>query len=107
MIPVTVTFHGMQQSDRIEADIVRRARRLDRCSSRISACHVVVAAPPRHRRTGNRLGWGIEVRVPRGHVAISRAETVGEAFDLARRQLLERAARRRASRRGRRRLPSR
>ena len=35
MIPVTVTFHGMRQSDRIEADIVRRARRLDRCSDRI------------------------------------------------------------------------
>jgi ribosome-associated translation inhibitor RaiA len=102
MIPVTVTFHGMRQSDRIEADIVRRARRLDRSSDRITACHVVVAAPPRHHRTGNHLGWGIELRVPRERVAISRAETAGEAFDLARRRLVERAARRRASRRGRR-----
>ena len=101
MIPVTVTFHGMRQSDRIETDIVRRARRLGRCADRITACHVVVAAPSRHHRTGNHLGWGIELHVPRRRVAISRAETLGDAFDLARRQLLEHAARRRASRRER------
>ena len=101
MIPVTVTFHGMRQSDRLEADIVRRARRLEHCGARIGACHVVVAAPPRHHKTGGHLGWGIELRVPRGRVAISRANSAGEAFDLARRRLVERSARRRASRRGR------
>jgi ribosome-associated translation inhibitor RaiA len=99
MIPVTVTFHGMRQSDRMEADIVRRARRLDTCSDRITACHVVVTAPSRHHKSGSQLGWGIELHVPLGPVSVSRAKDVGDAFDLARRRLVERAARRRAGRR--------
>lgn len=103
MIPVTVSFHGMHHSDRIARDIVSRAQKLGACCDRITSCHVVVEAPPRHQKKGNHLAWGIELTAPRAKVAISRADTVGDAFDLARRRLLERAARRRASRRGRRR----
>ena len=131
MIPVTVTFHGMRPRPSIEADILKRVQKLESCSRGIMSCHVVVDVPHRRHESGNRFGLRIDVKRRRGPVAVNHSASlhaaekdmadetwskrldvdatqrdvrlvVREAFDVARRRLLEDIRRRRLTARRRR-----
>jgi hypothetical protein len=74
--PTTVTFPGTQTSPWLEAEILRRARRLSVICDEILSCRVVVSIPHRHHRRGNRFSLRIELAVPGEELAITRDANV-------------------------------
>ena len=77
--PITVTFHGMRRSTRIEADIRRRLAKLAALCDEILWGHVVVDVPHRHHVAGNRFGLRILLGVPREEIAVSHAANLHAA----------------------------
>ena len=71
--PVQVTFHGIDQSDFIEAYARKRAAKLDTFHARITGCRVAVEAPHQHQHSGRHFRVGVEVTVPGGEVVVSHA----------------------------------
>ena len=51
--PMTITFVGIARSESLEAEIRKRAAKLDACCRDIVSCHVVVDLPHRHHEKGN------------------------------------------------------
>ena len=105
-VPLQITFRGMTHSDTLDSHLRRRADKLARFFDRIVACHVVVEVPHRHHRHGKRYRVTVDVKLPRGEIAVSRAPdddrkledlhaSIEETFDEAERQLEEWARRRR------------
>jgi cold shock CspA family protein/ribosome-associated translation inhibitor RaiA len=123
-LPMTVTFRGMSSSEWIEADIRKRAAKLDTYCRDIMSCHVVVEIPHRHHEAGNRFAVRIDLTVPDEEIAVTRGSNlhaatkdldeqewvkqfdvegmrkdlrlvVKEAFDVARRRLQDHARRHR------------
>jgi ribosomal subunit interface protein len=101
-LPLQITFRGMDPSPAVEAAIRERAERLDRFFGRIMSCHVVVEAPHRHSRKGKLYSVRIDMKVPRGEIAVSRNGpkdhahedvyvAIRDAFDAARRRLEDHA----------------
>ncbi len=115
-LPIEVSFRRIPPSAWIEADILKRAARLDKCHPDIMSCRVVVDVPHRHHEQGNRFRVRIDLTVPGDEIAVSRESTLyrsrkdlgagewakqfeiegmrkdlrlvlREAFDIARRQL--------------------
>ena len=64
--PVEITFHNVDHSDAIEADIRRRVAKLERYYQRISGCRVAIEVPHNQHRKGNTFEVRIELTVP-GH----------------------------------------
>lgn len=71
-LPLTVTFRGMAPSEWIEADVRRRAAKLDAHCRDIMSCRVVVEIPHRHHAEGNRLSVRLDITVPRDEIAVTR-----------------------------------
>ena len=123
-LPLGVTFRGIPPSEWIEADIRKRAAKLDVYCRDIMSCRVVVDIPHWHHQEGNRLSLRIDVTVPGGEIAVNRESNlhasrqdlderewakqfevegmrkdlrlvIREAFDAARRQLQDYARRQR------------
>ena len=97
-LPLQISFHNMPHSAEVEETIRRYAAALDEYCSRIMSCRVVVDQPHKHHEQGNLYQVRIDIKVPGGEIAVSREpsqhtaykdlETViGDAFDLAVRQL--------------------
>jgi hypothetical protein len=73
--PIDIEFHGIQPTEWIEADIRRRAVKLDTFCRNILSCRVTVDRPHRHHLAGNRFQLRIDVMVPGGEISVSRAAT--------------------------------
>lgn len=97
-LPLQITFHGMDASDTIEAQIRQRADELRHFYDRIMACRVVVESAHRHQRKGRIHHIRIELAVPGGEIVVNRDPpehhahedmqvAIRDAFDAARRQL--------------------
>lgn len=97
-LPLQITFHQMEPSAALEAQIREHAARLDRFHSGIMACRVLVEASHRRRRKGNLYRIRIDLTVPGKELVITRDPpehhahedpyvTIRDAFDAARRQL--------------------
>jgi ribosomal subunit interface protein len=71
--PVQVTFHGIEQSDFIEAYVRKRSAKLDTFHARITACRVTVEVPHQHQHHGRHFCVRIDVTVPGGEVVVSHA----------------------------------
>lgn len=100
--PMTVTFPGMKPNPRIEAEIRKRAGKLDALCPGIISCHVVADIPHRHHQRGNNFRVRIDIKVRREEIAVARDGpqkdlqlVLRRAFDVARRRLQERARQRR------------
>ena len=94
--PLQITIHGMEHSPALDAHIREKAAKLEEFYPRMTACHVTVEQPHRHRQQGAQFEVHIDVRVPgRGEIVVNRqhAEDVyvalRDAFDAAKRQLEE------------------
>jgi len=104
--PITITFPGMKPNPVIEAEIRKRAGKLDALCSGIISCHVVADIPHRHRQHGNNLRVRIDIKVRREEIAVARDGpqkdlrlVLRRAFDVARRRLQEHARHRRDAKR--------
>jgi len=95
-IPMTITFHGLKQSDSLAAWIRERAAKLDSVYPRIQRCDVAVEAP--HSRQGQAYRVRIDLTVPGNELVVSRDPgpdgahrdpyvAVRDSFRAARRQL--------------------
>ena len=94
-----ITVREMPHSDAVEAAIRRKAAGLDRVHSRITAIRATVEAPHHHHHQGNHYNVRLDITVPGGEIVINRdhAEDIyvalRDAFQAARRQLIEHAQR--------------
>jgi cold shock CspA family protein/ribosome-associated translation inhibitor RaiA len=97
-VPVEVTWHGIEKSEAVEADIVEKANKLGEFYGQIIGCRVVVEPATRRHHHGNLFRVRIDVEVPDTHILATRDPAldhahediyvaVRDAFDAARRQL--------------------
>ncbi len=122
--PVQVTFRNMQSSDALEDEIRSRVAWLERFSSDLVGCRVVLEVPHRHQRRGRPVSVRVELSLPGGDAIVSNGPTlhghlkdmqaeehrkdgdvdaahkdalvaIHEAFDAARRRLEDRTRRQR------------
>ncbi len=89
----------MPHSEALEAEIRRKVAGLQRVHSRITAIRATVAAPHHHHQQGNQYTVKLDIRVPGGEITVNRDHAedayvaVRDAFQAARRQLIEHARR--------------
>jgi cold shock CspA family protein/ribosome-associated translation inhibitor RaiA len=113
--PPQVTLHGIGPSPAIEQVLRRKLAWLRRYFPRIVGCRVSVEAPPRHRRKGRLYSVRVDVTVPGGELVVARNPSldqahedllvaIRDAFDAARRELMDYARRRRGQVKARTRL---
>lgn len=116
-MPVHVTFRDLATNDTLDALIRERADSLQTSYGRIQNCRVLVEVPHRHHRSGNRYQVRIELAVPGDTLVVSHhpsldttikhaggspskagerdsdarhaAIVIREAFDIARRRLID------------------
>lgn len=105
MIPVQITFRGMEPSGAVEQRVRDRAAKLERFYDRVMSVQVVIQAPHQHHRKGQLYETRILVHIPGEELVIDREGTrdhahedvyvaVRDAFDAAERRLEDRARRR-------------
>jgi hypothetical protein len=99
---MTITFPGIKPDPGIEAEIRKRAAKLDAICPGIMSCHVVADIPHRHHQHGNNFRVRIDVKVRREEIAVAREGpekdlrlVLKRAFDVARRRLQEHLRQRR------------
>jgi len=101
-IPLDVTFHNMDRSEAVEANVREKADKLERYFDRIIGCHVVVEAPHRHNHKGKLYHVRIDISVPGKEIVVNHARprnqahedvyvAVRDAFNAAARQLEDHA----------------
>jgi cold shock CspA family protein len=99
-LPCQVTLHGIGPDPIIEQDLRRKLAWLRRYSLRITGCRVTVDAPHRRRRKGRLYRVRVTLHVPRGELAVARncsrhhahedlQVAIHDAFDAARRELMD------------------
>jgi cold shock CspA family protein len=66
LIPIQITFRGLQPSDALEADVRERVTWLEQFHEGIVRCRVLVEIPHRHRHDGRHFHVRIELTVPGG-----------------------------------------
>lgn len=72
-LPIQVTFRNMEHSDFIEAEVRKRAARLDRFADRIMSCRVVVEAPHQRHNKGKLYDVRIGMTLPGREIAVTRS----------------------------------
>jgi hypothetical protein len=99
---MTITFPGMKADPAVEAEIRRRADKLDTLCPGIISCHVVADIPHRHRQRGNNFRVRIDIKIRREEIAVARDGpqkdirlVLRRAFDVARRRLQDHVDQRR------------
>lgn len=106
IIPLQITWRNVAQSDAIEAAIRDKARKLDQFYDHIMSCRVLVEAAHRRHHQGNLYRIRIELTVPEEELVVTRDPgdqhahedvyvAIRDAFDAARRQIQDYAAKRR------------
>jgi ribosome-associated translation inhibitor RaiA len=105
-LPLQITFRQMEPSPAIEARIRELAARLEKFSTHIMRCHVVVEPPAGHHSQGAPFEFHIDITLPEREVSIRRARpfdpahedpfvALRDAFRAARRRLQDYERRRR------------
>lgn len=69
---VEITFHNMKSSDELEEDIRKRVAKLEKLYGRMVSCRVSIEARTKQHHTGNIYEVHVDMRVPRGHLVVSR-----------------------------------
>ena len=94
-LPLQISLRGIRHSDALQQSIREKAARLERFYAHIMSCRVVVELDARHKRHGRQYSAHIDLKVPRGEIAVTHAHhedldiALREAFDAARRKLEE------------------
>lgn len=72
-MPVDITFHGMDGTETLRADIERRARKFEQFAQDIIKCSVVMEAAEHRHHQGNRFVVRIRVTLPGGELDVGHA----------------------------------
>jgi len=75
-LPLTVAFRDVTPSDWIEADIRKRADKLETYCRHMTSCRVVVDIPHRHHRSGNCFTIHVDMTVPGEEIAVTHGSNV-------------------------------
>jgi len=93
-IPLHITLLNIPPSDAIEAEIHKRAEKLDRFATDVMHCHVTVDTADRHKTQGRKYEVRIDLTLPGSEIAISHMHrhedvyvVIRDAFDAAIRKL--------------------
>ncbi len=107
-IPFDLTFRNVERTEPIESMIRDKVAKLEKICNYMILCKVAVERDQEHQRTGNPYRVRIDIVVPPGHEIVARRESsrgdmhdplttvIRDAFDAARRQLIEIVERQRA-----------
>lgn len=112
MLIPQITFRHIASTPAIEAEILERARKLERLCDRIVGCRVIVEAPQHRHRKGNLYRLRIDVTVPGDELVVTRGPSqhhahedayvaIRDAFDAMERELESYVRRRTDARRQR------
>src|SRR5437660_11717043 len=71
--PLEVAFHGLPSSPEVEAEIRDHVDKLERRFGHLVGCRVAVELLHRQHKTGNLYDVHVEMQVPGGELAVSRA----------------------------------
>lgn len=104
--PVQITYRGMNRSEAVDSHIREQIEKLERYYDHIIYCNVVVEAPPSHQHHGQLYDVRIDLGIPGEEIVVSRQGpkdkahrdfyvAARDAFEAARKQLLEAAQRQR------------
>lgn len=96
--PLQITFHEVDHSDAIEANIRARAAELERFYDRITSCHATVELANKRHHKGNLYRVRLEIHVPGKVIAVGHVRmndhahedvyvAIRDAFSAATRQL--------------------
>jgi ribosomal subunit interface protein len=80
-MPLQISFHGMEPSPTIEAQIREKAAKLERFHDRIVGCRVVVEAPHRHHHHGKLYNVRIDISVPGKDVFVGHSGPLNHAHE--------------------------
>jgi cold shock CspA family protein/ribosome-associated translation inhibitor RaiA len=80
-LPLQITFRHMEPSPALEARVRKLAGRLERFSSRIVRCHVIVEAPPRHSQQGGLFEVRVDLTVPDSQIATRRSHPIRHSHE--------------------------
>jgi cold shock CspA family protein/ribosome-associated translation inhibitor RaiA len=72
-LPLEITFSRMEPSVALESRVRTLASRLDKFSTHIMRCHVVIEAPGHHSHQGGLFDIHLDITVPGKEIAIRRA----------------------------------
>ncbi|WP_129781909.1 HPF/RaiA family ribosome-associated protein [Peristeroidobacter soli] len=98
--PLRISFRHMEPSAAVEARVREHLERLERFHEDIIGCHVIIEAPPAHRRHGAPFDVTIDLTIPGREIAFhtghaERAEhedvyvAIRDGFDRVKRLLHE------------------
>ncbi|HET9384871.1 MAG TPA: HPF/RaiA family ribosome-associated protein [Gemmatimonadales bacterium] len=94
-----ITVRDMPHSAALESRIRRQMAGLERIHPRITSFNVTLEAPHHHKHSGNHFNVKLDIRFPAGEIVVNRdhAEDIyvalRDAFQAARRQIIEHAER--------------
>jgi cold shock CspA family protein len=111
MLPVQIAFRGMEKNRTVDTLVRRKTSWLGRYFPRLTSCRVMVEAPHRRGRTGSLYHVRLDLTLPGGEIVVRRDPpehaahedlrvAIRDAFDAARRQLMDDARRRRGQVKG-------
>lgn len=98
LIPLQITFRHMDTSEAVEANIRERSQKLERFHDHITACHVVIDEPDKHKHKGGIFDIHITITIPGDEIIVSKKHgdnhahediyvRIRDAFSAAKRQL--------------------
>lgn len=104
--PLEISWHGVDKSEALEADIRQHVEKLETFYDGIISCRVSVEKPHGRHRQGNLYHLLIEVKVPGGDIVVKRDPaqhhahedvyvSLRDAFDAVKRRLEDYARKRR------------
>jgi cold shock CspA family protein/ribosome-associated translation inhibitor RaiA len=99
-VPPEIAFRNIEPTDELKSRILEGIESLEEVYDRITSCRVMVEEANPGRRAGKLNHVRIDITIPRRALVINRrpppnptsrdlTQAIGEAFDKARRQLLE------------------
>jgi ribosome-associated translation inhibitor RaiA len=71
--PLEIAFHGIEPSPELESEIREHVAKLERRFEHLTGCRVTIESLHRQHRTGNLMEVHVEMQVPRGELAVTRA----------------------------------
>jgi len=93
-IPLQVTFRNLTHSDAIEAEVRKRATKLEQFCDHITSCRVTVETVGKHQHQGRRYNVHVDLTVPGGEMVIAHNHSdedvyvaIRDALDAAKRRL--------------------
>lgn len=101
IIPLEISYRGVEKVDEIDSLVRRKAEKLDRICNYISSCRVMIEKAQKHQRSAQPYKVRIDLKIPpahelvinrdpaRGDLHLDLAAEVRWAFDAAERRLKE------------------